>query len=819
MSQEVYLRPWLKKKKKKSTLSSLVITASLQTQDYKDTKKVLLANRGKRRSHQKRVDEIDVGKPTRWLHYEASTAIRLRREAQNNLQLLQGGPEKLAARGLGPSAGKNAKKIERIIGGLHDPRPRPSQGVLPEVFACETSQEHGGRLCGLVAYGADLEGRVLRAGRASEALPWGAWPIRLKNHEGQDFYRDPSRDSPQFASHCVAGSEDDIHDQLLRHPRREAAAFAVRNADDHHASTVKRLLPSNELEGGWIDASSPLLPSPPTLTTAAEERLCHERSGEMEQVVTYATGVVSTSGVAPDDVGDDDAEDGSEGDVEGLEGSTTAGRKRKKKLSRLEPGWYGGWVEMDRPTGSKTKRCTFGPWKVGDSANLSAPGDPVSASDSLGPVPATKAASSNAESPSRKRPRDAATNKTVHEQGKGTEGERGSRYRDAVFGCGRGRRGGSEGGFHRQHCATSAAVDSGHNSDENSDYTVWHGWTVSEPAKEAVRRVWARASRRGKDVCNPRFVSSPISSNTMNEKSNREKFAADHSSKASHGNDGSDGEEFDFSFQDPFKTLDEELGEGNESDGGDERVERSPANGTPPPPPSGELPAIREHLDPVLAACLGRECEGIIDAALHVVLGDRLRRSTQRVDEKASDETAQRRMKASATGTDCGNSRGNAPASPSPPQQQKDNWEDVLRAMAECSRAARRTGAGSTLAAAAAAAGVVREKPVAEKPERLTRALSVHGYQGERDENGEYSRATESGSREAMKREGNDGGGRGGEVWGCGDASDGAVVVVKDNLPAMPLNGAVLTRVYNRLLLYLHETRPVFAYRNMKKWM
>lgn len=44
-------------------------------------------------------------------------------------------------------------------------------------------------------------------------------------------------------------------------------------------------------------------------------------------------------------------------------------------------------------------------------------------------------------------------------------------------------------------------------------------------------------------------------------------------------------------------------------------------------------------------------------------------------------------------------------------------------------------------------------------------------------------------------------------VWGAGEPSDGAVVVVNERLPGLPLNEAVLTRSYNRLLLYLHEKK------------
>lgn len=692
-----------------------------------------LGNRGLRRGPQEQVDAVDIGKPTRWLLNEANTALEHLRRAQTNLQLLDRGREKLAVRGL-----TNLHTKVGVKGYL-----MPA-GALRDVFIREIAA--AGRLHKVSQAGKiDLRRRVLRVGRTSEALPWRVWPVRLKNHEGQDFYCDLSRhDHPYLAGGCTRGSEDDIHDHLLRR------SLAVPVAEDcvvgegisgksvtfnpsppprgaeHHEATVKRLLPSVENAGGWIEVSPP----PPLVTIV-----------EMPSDEVTPDG---NSGVAAN--ADCNVDDGAvpSRESERFSSSRTeisASGRVDKKLTRLEPGWYGGWVEVE------TREPKRRPRRHASDATL---------------APAPMAAA-----------------ETETETGERTaKGGRRLLPKRA--------RGGGRADDNSDNSSRSQHVDA---NDGGDNACAWQGWTVSEPAKEAVRRVWARATRRGKDAGFPRFV---LANNADKKKQQQQKKKKDRRSSNTVGRSCGSREtphsewddEGDFDFRDPFLTLDEEEEEE------EEEVRTMHDNSlTDRAPPT--LPAVRERLDPVLLACLGRECEGIIDAALEVVLGDRLLRSRSlgagRGGAEAGDKPAAAAATAATTmaATPSREERdesGDKPASlrPPPPYPHLEgNWEDVLLAMAECSSAARR----------AAASGVGNE--------------NVSSPRDSQDEGG--AKRPPSGEQGAKVAAG------GAKAWGTGDSSNGAVVVVNDNLPGLALNDAVLTRSYNRLLMYLHETRSVFG--------
>lgn len=776
-------------------------TPNLDNNKSPKSNRVHLANRGLRGTQQQRVDAVDIGKPTRWLHHEASAAIKLRREAQNNLQLLEHGREKLAERGLRafhPAACTNIRKAgggetstnrpphkERLFEGSYR-----REGALSDVFSREV--EPGGRLqeAAQQGYGLDLEGRVLRVGRSSEVLPWGAWPVRLKNHTGQDFYRDLSRDDPQLAGACTVGSEDEIHDHLLRRslavptapgegtgsstaagsswgrsaPAIACSSFPAQGAEQSHTGKVKRLLPSAEHGGGWIEASPPPLSDAAPVTAVPDGTTPKSISRITQDVDCDATDSAKPS------VGSDKASSG--------RSSVGTSGQDDGKLKRLEPGWYGGWVEVDAPISTSDKRRKAHPWGNEDPA--------VTSDSSRGPGAADTIELAGDIGPQRppKRARRATSEPEMDRIALRGEGE-----------CG-------DYNGHRQ-CHDA--------SDGGEQACALRGWTVSEPAKEAVRRVWARATRRGKDAGDPRFVSS---NRAVNRENPQEKNVDGASySKCSSGNPGRESGNGDdeFDFQDPYLTLE---GEEEENEKRDQKCRESSRAGGDG---HSTLPAVRETLDPVLLACLGRECEGIIDAALQVVLGDRLRRSTTPGPGRrpgvetgagnavpSSAPTAAASAASAAGGKKLGTGEDTRTTSqsllPSPPQS---NWEDVLRAMAQCSSAARNGGALS-------AGGVPGDLEGSDSsggapPGGLARS---EGGVGEA-----AMTMPPMGEKEGIRSEGRTVAAGRAKVWGAGDSSDGGVVVVNENLPALPLNDAVLTRSYNRLLLYLHEKRPIFAYR------
>ncbi|CAM9923013.1 unnamed protein product, partial [Laminaria digitata] len=104
------------------------------------------------------------------------------------------------------------------------------------------------------------------------------------------------------------------------------------------------------------------------------------------------------------------------------------------------------------------------------------------------------------------------------------------------------------------------------------------------------------------------------------------------------------------------------LAAGPGGDGTDDRSRDEPSPPQASPPRATDAAGgIKDSLDPGLLSCLGRECEGIIDAALHVVLGEQLLRSPP----------------SSGGGAD-----GNPP--------EAAGWEDVLSTMSRCSKRARR---------------------------------------------------------------------------------------------------------------------------------
>lgn len=561
--------------------------SSLETHKRKkESGRRLKTNRLSRSANQREVDAVDISAPSLWLHHETVASFTLRREAQNDLQMWE----------------KSARKSRRM------------DGLLKSLVSQAKSE---GKIVGWRE-----EEQVVREATASEVLPWGAWPIRLKNQDGQSFYslNDAQVNGINPSRHFfLDGDEEDIHDYLLRPSQR----FERKISAESPASVV-RLLPAED--GTWTEANSRIPLLSPMMTASPGCRA----SNECEVEGTSDAEVVDANGGGPSllpaagDAGGDGASDGTQSERRG-------GRKRRLD----DPDEI---ARFDAP-----RRIRL------DSSGYNDPGN------ALG----------------RDEPRP------------------------------------------------------------NDD--IWQGWTVAEPAKEAVRRVWARARRRVEDACDPRLVSRVPESRTSRN-------VASHTTSS--------------------KRAPSSLGEGDFR----ETIASSTASGGSSTP------------NPLISSCLGRECEGLIDAALQVILVERSRELAN-TSTRSSDVSDRDR--------------------PS-----RSSWEDVLRVMGEWSAKAR-SDAGAGLGTADGGTrkpsdrGVPSDSALRRGPRKAREALEG------RDLNGGTSAASEDQGR-GSERSGGDP-----KAWGAVGRSDGAVVVVSDRLPALPLNDAVLVRSYNRLLLYLHEKKPI----------
>lgn len=662
-----------------------------------------------RNKHQRKVDEVDIPSPTVWLHHDATAALRLRRDAQNNLQLL----DPLSDRSRNPIYEQADDDLLAAVAGVSSYRASSGRGAEVDGHGGADTAE-GEQKCVAPSrrFSKVYRNKTLRAVIGGEVLPWGAWPVRLRNHDGQDFYG--SHGCPPL---FVGGSEDIVHDKLGRWGADEQYLSV---AEGHDEGTVKRLFPGTH--GGWVEPPPP----PPESGTA--------RIG----------GTASIKATTPP------RDPGS---------PTPCRRDKATSKKRLVPSWYGGWREIDDSTSTtrtrrrgpqederaqKSHRTLSSNWgrqtafrgAAAESCVVSLPaaagGGSTPTSSSGAPDSSTDDASTAATSERPLQRRRRHSRSLREQQGGGEKGRA---------------EGEGEGGGKRKRSASvegtpSGGSDSsdGHESGDGCERRRWQGWTVSEPANEAVRRVWGRARRRARDCFEPSHLSSPLRPTRSTACGSAHPGGGEGLDR---GAEGSVGDE---------STIEEEEGG---TTGGSSPGAGYPADG-----------AIRETLDPVLLSCLGRECEGIIDAALGVVLEDRLRRASS--SRLAGED-----------GT------GSHQHPPSPPMA---NWEDVLRTMWSCSSIARKADTG---------AGAVAGLEVGSG-ERMSTDGGVSGAAESKggEEGAAATKGTEAGAREGRR------------VWGAGDSSDGAVVVVNDSLPGLPLNEAVLTRSYNRLLLCLHEKKP-----------
>lgn len=679
-----------------------------------DTSRYLRRAYFSRNRHQREVDKVDIPAPVEWLCHDAASSARLRARAQKDLQLFVPRP---------PYHLPHSARQERWSGDI---------GIRAAVHSTLNYST------GNCSAGHMRPERVIRGG---DVLPWGSWPARLRHHEGQSFYRDPvgegsggsssggdvGRSSPG-SRYWVGGSgvgrnggvggvgavsEGSIHDELLR---REFPSSSCGH-EHHEEAAVTRLVPDKR--GRWVEAKPKR--SPPTTLAAGTAAVAASASGSEP-----ASSPVGSPPPEPPPPPPPAA-------PMSMPSSTAEGEVVKALL----PARYGGWVEFqmnekDSSTVATRKRraavamaARFGPDGGGDEKNA-------------GVVPDAALPSSYQEEEEYVRRMVAGT--TTRKAGRQQREQEGTRRQHGVLPSlvEEGDQGGggvatarADGRRRKRSWDTACSgVGAERGDDDHGDRSGCHrqGWTVSEPAKETVRRVWNRARRRARDSFEPR--------NRAHE------FAVD---------------------------------------AGEEEGAASRAAGTTATAAAG-CGTAREELDPGLLSCLGRECEGILDAALHVVLGDRLRRLRAQSSSSLSKEDDKRKN------------------SPPPPPLETADWQDVLRAMARCSEGARGTRPPAATAAAfrskaadAHGAGHIEGGGGGGVGGGGKNGGMAGGKAGEPTEDGEGIPG-----RVAMEK----------AVWGGGgDSSDGSVVVVNERLPGLPLNEAVLTRSYNRLLLYLHEKK------------
>ena len=684
--------------------------------------------------HQREVDKVDIPAPAEWLCHDAAASTKLRAQAQTELQLFV--PRR-------PSQLPHSERQELHI-------PYRDAGLVAAIKSTVGNSKSNAREM--------RPGRILCGG---EVLPLGVWPARLRHHEGQSFYQDEGDEygdggdagRPNYLvgggsvgrSGALSGvgsvSEGSIHDELLRRqfPSSSASRSSAYQHQHQHQhpeeSEVTRLLPDKR--GRWAEVKQRRVP--PTTAAAFPREI---RAGS-----DASSGLPPPPPLPPPE-------------TPGTRPAPAAAADGADVVKCLIPSRFGGWVEFEekvsdrartpaeqrqRRRAAATRTGGFGPDSDGD-VGIPDAALPSSYLEeemyvrrmvSEAAVAAAAAAAREAEQrgrrenflqpqePEQEQERGArvgtTTNDTFGHSGGGGLGDGFGSWRngvalESVEGTRIKANGDIVGGI-------KGRAD-GDTIDDIESSRARRGWTVSEPAKETVRRVWNRARRRARDSSDPSHRASRTS-------------------------------------------------EDNHEDG----------------PSAAGGGAIRDILDTGLLSCLGRECEGIIDAALHVVLGDRLRllhqQSSSPVPPSSQEETQEAK-----------------PPPPPPPLLVTADWQDVLRAMRSCSDGAR--GVGKS----AAVATVAPERDGDHQP-TLTKPIAGRGGgnkgtseagvvdRGGRGEGG----ATAVPGRGEMER----------TVWGAGDSSDGSVVVVNERLPGLPLNEAVLTRAYNRLLMYLHEKKTWLA--------
>ncbi|CAM9505979.1 unnamed protein product [Scytosiphon promiscuus] len=635
---------------------------------------------------QREVDEVDIPAPTEWLCHDAAASSRLRTNAQTDLQLY-------------PSRRPH-----------HLPHSARQQRWMRDPAIGVTIA----RTLGSSKLGEDLRQERVICG--DEVLPWGTWPARLRHHEGQSFYRDEDGGggddgggyggSTNFhasgggvgRSGSVGGvgvvSEGSIHDELLRRqfPSLCSSSSSVSPSRvDQEENAVRRLVPNKR--GRWVDAKTRRTPLFPTAAAAAAASSSATLPLDAARATSASAGNDGSPGVPPS--------------LPPPRGSSAASTST---TIRLIPSRYGGWVEFEesgkerdnetaeqrqRRRAAVTMTARFGANGGEDCRAKEATGEGTGGGAGAG------------------------------QGGDGIEGF-GAANR-SHFGGRRNRSRSCDANGSSGAGASSRGLyqgDPGEQGDESDSACDRRGWTVSDPAKETVRRVWNRARRRARDSFAPRHRAPPEAGDNEG--------ATDHAAVAA-------------------------------SDAADA-------------PPAVHGAAVQDRLDPALLSCLGRECEGIIDATLHVLLADQLRRLQSMPPTVSSS---------------AGETRQSVPSQPPPPLETAD-WQDVLRAMRNCSEGARgsrtpATGAPAT-AAAAAGAGTARSS---------SNAAAVHPGQERASKGRDGDGGDGVPERTVIEK----------EVWGKGGLSDGSVVVVNERLPGLPLNEAVLTRAYNRLLLYLYEKK------------
>ncbi|CAM9384671.1 unnamed protein product [Pylaiella littoralis] len=714
--------------------------------------------------HQQEVDKVDIPAPTEWLCHDAAASARLHAQAQTDLQLF------LPRR---PSHQPHSERQELHV------RNRDA-GLVAAIKSTVGNKNY--------FHGTKREMRPGRVVCGGEVLPWGTWPARLRHHDGQSFYQenedmgnvDGSGDGVRGAApnYVVGGgdvgrsggvgivSEDHVHDALLRRQllpsSSSSSSSLLPSAHQYHGETaVTRLVPDKR--GRWAEATTRRVPLTAAATAAAAAAAAAVLPGENLATAAAPSDSISSRPSSPPT-------------ATPVAASTTAPAGGAVKC--VIPGRYGGWVEFKETASERAQNnawqrrkrraavsmaARFGPDSGGGGGDASMTGvvpdaalpssyldeekyarRMVAEAAAAAAVAATEAKTeTSAREAQRQRPEELAQ----HHQGAHVgivleEGDKDGGGDGQGGGLGGVAMAGTEGMRTKRGCNTVAVAgsagkrraDDGEAVVDRHDVCRRHGWTISEPAKETVRRVWNRARRRARDSFEPRH-GAPRAGDDLTNKASAAAAAA-------------------------------------------------PAAGTAAA--AADCGSIRDKLDPGLLHCLGRECEGIIDAALHVVLGDRLRAvQTSSVPVLSSTEQEKK----------------NLSPRPPPPLATAD-WQDVLRAMQNCSERAR----GVRTPAAAVATGTAKSDGDRRHPP--SGAAAAHGgrQEGKRSEGGAVEGRTGEGregvpGRGVMER----------AVWGAGNSSDGSVVVVNERLPGLPLNEAVLTRAYNRLLLYLHEKKSWHA--------
>lgn len=745
--------------------------------------------RRQRGTHQQAVDKVDIPGPMLWLYHDAVSSLKILKTAQKNLQLVAPRPpwqephrvwkqqSQYRENGSVPGAGKSKKRA------YGTGRPTPTTAITRALNGTDLTGRH-------IRKDLAKKERAVRVACAGEVLPWGTWPIRLRNFKGQQglyedegvnddaFYPDGSGarglvDATRSLSRTgarvfgesggfggiPAGGEDSIHDELLRREMREAACPSEDFCDVERPQTkssqdsesiskesgivrsvftgqsqsfqdrimndegiVKRLLPNKR--GQWVEAR----PSP----TKLKKRLRHP-SKPADGASTRATTDVDRGRRAalPSSSSASDADHRSPPPA-----AASAGKKV------VLAGWYGGWVEVTNTPEQIARETVVERYRRYAAISRAGPDDP-------GPLSGTAAGVAT-----KKRPRSTASYSQGHKGGDGGEegasfgDERADQRRptDRTTGPTRSddrmRSRGDSGDEDLENVNIRERESDSDHLDENSDgetgggaSDVWKGWTVSQPAMDTVRRVWSRARRRARDTLIPRHrLQAPYSPTQADE--TQAKAGA-----RSRGEPLCQTASTEMNCTGPYGGCDTRRGGG----------------------------IVGGGMDPALLTCLGRECEGIIDAALHVVLSEQLRRSSaSQPDGAISDEGFDR---AGTSEEGAGRGRTNATDRvPDTDASKAADWQDILGTMWSCSERALNGGAAE-------------DRASRDDPQTCRRPVGGVGGVKARGETK----------------------GRQGKLWGAGHISDGAVVVVSERLPGLPLNEVVLTRAYNRMLLYLHE--------------